>query len=154
MAKTVHVGMTYEACPICTEKMAGDVIIQRKLTVNPSKELEELKDKVVGFSSTPCSKCLENLAGRTAAIVMVAELSGKEFHEVYRTGIAAFIPNEDFKTAFKLDEEMQKFRDKHRFIFIDHHAARKIGLIKLEDYEKLNDRIRQAGKEPFVVVPS
>jgi hypothetical protein len=127
-------------CYFCNE--ASTILIHKR-----GKSLKELDGKVVNME--PCPKCIEYMKLGVILITIDDAKSGApsspDFHwskekmpNPYRTG-GFFVVSEDFiKRVFNPPELVAQVL-KHRFSFIEHEAAEKLGLFQHVSQEKANE---------------
>lgn len=137
-ARKEHVALT--KCYFCNED--NEILLARTYTHNgePLHDLAPYHGKVA--SMTPCNKCEGYMKQGVILLTIDAEKSGPNWNKPpvgaekgwmpnpYRTGGFFVVRDEAIKRMF---DSMADWAIKHRWMFIEHEAAEKLGFFKQEN---------------------
>ena len=124
-------------CYFCNEDY--EIIMSRRLTINPDPKIEEMNGKVIDMS--PCPKCQELMKKGIILITFDPAKSEPEWYKSkmpnpYRTG-GWFVVTEDGFKRMVNNKGLVDYALKARWLFIEHEVAVRVGLF--DAMEKSND---------------
>ena len=126
MSSKVGVALLKYVCPICGQinEDASTIAINSLLTEKAAKEVEDMNNKVVGFSEKPCKECQSYIDKGALFIIGIDPEKSDDVSNPYRTGHLVGIKR---KSEFvkHLPEEYQK-KDA---IYMDYREMEKFGMI-------------------------
>lgn len=91
------VALTKECCPVCLKEKDGAIVMNTKLTKKAAHEVEELHNKVVGYSDCMCDECLERVG---TGIYLITMDCSESYENPIRTGEVFKISREVFEDTF------------------------------------------------------
>ena len=116
-------------CPICGQinEDASAIALNSLLTEEAAKKVEDMNNKVVGFSEKPCKECQSYIDKGTLFIIGIDSEKSDDMSNPYRSGHLVGIKR---KSEFvkHLPEEYQK-KDA---IYMDYREMEKLGMINQE----------------------
>lgn len=134
-----RVGVALTRCFYCGE---GDrILLNKVLTEHMAKRVESAHNCVLDME--PCNKCKELMGKGVILITIDVAKSDPNWNtnpdadksnwmpNPYRTG-GFFVITDDAVKRIIDNEEMAAWALKHRFMFIEHEAAEKLGLFQVE----------------------
>ena len=126
MSSKVGVALLKYVCPICGQvnEDASTIAINTLLTEKAAKEVEDMNNKVVGFSEKPCKKCQSYIDKGALFIIGIDPEKSDDMSNPYRTGHLVGIKRES-EFVKHLPEEYQK-KDA---IYMDYKEMEKFGMI-------------------------
>ena len=126
MSSKVGVALLKYVCPICGQinEDASTIAINSLLIEKAAKEVEDMNNKVVGFSEKPCKECQSYIDKGALFIIGIDAEKSDDMSNPYRTGHLVGIKR---KSEFvkHLPEDYQK-KDA---IYMDYREMEKFGMI-------------------------
>jgi hypothetical protein len=88
MSSKVGVALLNYVCPICGQinEDASTIAINSLLTENAAKKVEDMNNKVVGFSEKPCKECQSYIDKGALFIIGIDTEKSDDMSNPYRTG--------------------------------------------------------------------
>jgi len=131
MGMKPELGVALTKCYFCGEN--DTIVMNTRLTKHMAEKVEELNGKVIHMN--PCNKCQGYMKQGIILLTFDPHQSDPNWNEdpmpnPYRTG-GFFVVTEEFLSRI-LQPEMFEWAKKHRFMFIEHEAAGKLGLFEAE----------------------
>jgi hypothetical protein len=100
MSNKLGVALTKTLCPICTEEMDGDILINTRLTEGAAKKVEAMHNQVVGWSKTLCPNCLD-MKSKGFILIGAVEAKTEDVTNPYRSGNIWVVKQEVADDLFK-----------------------------------------------------
>ena len=134
MKQETKVGVALTKCYFCGED--DRIVLNSTLTEHHASKVEQAHGKVIDME--PCAKCQEWMKQGIILLTIDPAKSDPDWNRKplpnpYRTGGFTVIKEEALKRI--LPPTMAQWAIKHRFMFIEHEAAEKLGIIKETDHE-------------------
>lgn len=104
-----EVGIVYELCPCCGNRMNPKIIIPEKFDEKTAKQIKEADGKVIGISEKFCKNCQDNIDNEYVLLVGIDPEKSKpekEFinpQEAYRTGNAIWVAKDELDKIFDVE---------------------------------------------------
>ena len=129
MTNKVGVALLKYDCPICGQinEDASTIAINSLLTEKAAKKVEDMHNKVVGFSDKPCKECQSYIDKGALFIIGIDVEKSNDMFNPYRTGHLVGIKRES-EFVKHLPEEYQK-KDA---IYMDYKEMENFGMINQE----------------------
>ena len=129
MSNKVGVALLKYVCPICGQvnEDSSTIAINSLLTEKAAKKVEDMNNKVVGFSEKPCKECQSYIDKGALFIIGIDTEKSDDRSNPYRTGHLVGIKRES-EFVKHLPEEYQK-KDA---IYMDYKEMEKFGMINQE----------------------
>lgn len=121
------VALTKELCPVCCKEIDGPLLINKRLTKKPSKKMESLNNKVIGFADHCCEECAKYKDDAVYFVSIDESKSSQSLKELYRTGKISGV-KKDSKFIEQFKDFIVTLKDGTKIIFIDEQAGIKLGL--------------------------
>lgn len=125
----MHLGvaLTKELCPVCCKEIDGPLLINKRLTKKPSKKMESLNNKVIGFADHCCEECAKYKDDAVYFVSIDESKSSQSLKELYRTGKISGV-KKDSKFIEQFKDFIVTLKDGTKIIFIDEQVGIKFGL--------------------------
>jgi len=129
MSNKVGVALLKYVCPICGQvnEDASAIAINSLLTEKAAKKVEDMHNKVVGFSDKPCKECQSYIDKGAFFVIGIDTEKSDDMSNPYRTGHLVGIKRES-EFVKHLPEEYQK-KDA---IYMDYREMEQLGMINNE----------------------
>ena len=129
MSNKVGVALLKYVCPICGQvnEDASAIAINSLLTEKAAKKVEDMHNKVVGFSEKPCKECQSYIDKGAFFVIGIDSAKSDDMSNPYRTGHLVGIKRES-EFVKHLPEEYQK-KDA---IYMYYREMEKFGMINQE----------------------
>ena len=126
MSSKVGAALLKYVCPICGQinEDASAIAINSLLTEKTAKEVEDMNNKIVGFSEKPCKECQSYIDKGAFFVIGIDSEKSDDMSNPYRTGHLVGIKRES-EFVKHLPEEYQK-KDA---IYMDYREMEKFGMI-------------------------
>ena len=85
MSNKLGVALTKTLCPICTEEMDGDILLNTRLTEGEAKKVQAMYNQVVSWSKTLCPDCLD-MKSKGFILIGAVEVKTEDVTNPYRSG--------------------------------------------------------------------
>ena len=127
MSNKVGVALLKYVCPICGQinEDASAIAINSLLTEKAAKKVEDMNNKVVGFSEKPCKECQSILYQGALFIIGIDPEKSDDMSNPYRTGHLVSIKRES-EFIKHIHEEYQK-KDA---IYMDYREMKQLSMIE------------------------
>ena len=129
MSSKVGVALLKYVCPICGQinEDASAIAINSLLTEKAVKKVEDMHNKVVGFSEKPCKECQSYIDKGAFFIIGIDSGKSDDMSNPYRTGHLVGIKRES-----EFVKHLPKEYQKKDAIYMDYREMEKFGMIKQE----------------------
>jgi hypothetical protein len=126
MSNKVGVALLKYVCPICGQinEDASTIAINSLLTEKAAKKVEDMHNKVVGFSEKPCKECQSYIDKGALFIIGIDPEKSDDMSNPYRTGHLVGI-NRESEFVKHLPEEYKK----KNAIYMDYREMEKFDMI-------------------------
>lgn len=122
--------IVHELCPICGRPMNESIVMNRRLTKKPSKKIEELNGKAIGFSKDACEECVKHKDDCVYVIgIDPSKSDNKRMEGIYRTGHIVGI-RKDFKMFIDHPEFILKTDNGVQFCFLEDDLGKQFGFFE------------------------
>ena len=114
-------------CPICGQinEDASAIVMNTRLTKADAKKVEEMHDKVVGYSDRPCKECQKIIDQDAFFVIGIDPEKSDDMKNPWRTGHLVGI-----KKASEFYQHLPKEYKGKDALFMDYREMEKFGMIR------------------------
>ena len=114
-------------CPICgqIDEDASAIVMNKRLTKAYAKKVEDMHDKVIGFSDKPCKECQKILDQDAFFVIGIDPEKSDDMKNPWRTGHLVGI-----KKASKFYQHLPEEYKGKDALFMDYREMEKFGMIQ------------------------
>ena len=114
-------------CPICGQvnEDASVIVMNTRLTKADAKKVEEMQDKVIGFSDKPCKECQKILDQDAFFVIGIDPDKSDDMKNPWRTGHLVGIK----KSSEFYQHLPEEYKGKNA-LFMDYREMEKFGMIQ------------------------
>ena len=114
-------------CPICGQinEDASSIVMNTRLTKADAKKVEEMHDKVVGYSDKPCKECQKILDQDAFFVIGIDPEKSDDMKNPWRTGHLVGI-----KKASEFYQHLPEEYKGKNALFMDYREMRQLGMIR------------------------
>ena len=128
MSEDFGLALVKELCPICAKEIDGPIIMGNILSKKNAQKINEMRGKVIGWASKPCSECQKHIDNGVFFVIGV-DIEKSTDEGLYRSGhIVGIKSDSDFVKS--LNEEERK----HNAIYMDFREMIRYGMIDIEEH--------------------
>ena len=114
-------------CPICgqIDEDASAIVMNTRLTKADAKKVEEMHNKIVGYSDKPCKECQKILDQDAFFVIGIDPEKSDDMKNPWRTGHLVGI-----KKASKFYQHLSEEYKGKNALFMDYKEMRQLGMIR------------------------
>lgn len=114
-------------CPICGQinEDASSIVMNTRLTKADAKKVEEMHNKVVGYSDKPCKECQKILDQDAFFVIGIDLEKSDDMKNPWRTGHLVGI-----KKASEFYQHLPEEYKGKNALFMDYREIRQLGMIR------------------------
>ena len=114
-------------CPICgqIDEDASSIVMNTRLTKADAKKVEEMHNKVVGYSDKPCKECQKILDQGAFFVIGIDPEKSDDMKNPWRTGHLVGI-----KKASEFYQHLPEEYKGKNALFMDYREMRQLGMIR------------------------
>ena len=127
MKKKLGVALVKYVCPICGEAKEDlqAIVINTQLTESMAEKVEEMHDKVIGFSDKPCKECQKILDQDAFFVIGIDPEKSDDMKNPWRTGHLVGI-----KKASEFYQHLPEEYKGKNALFMDYREMRQLRMIR------------------------
>jgi len=126
--KELEVAMTYRLCPVCTKKIAAEIVMNSLLTKAEAAKVKELHGQVVGMNDKMCDECKEAI-GDGVYFIGIDLARSTDHRNPYRSGNIVGIKREAAERMLEGHPDKNTVLEKQA-CFIDVEEMKAMGMIE------------------------
>ena len=125
--KKLGIAIVKYVCPICGQinEDASSIVMNTRLTKADAKKVEEMHDKVVGYSDKPCKECQKILDHGAFFVIGIDLEKSDDMKNPWKTGHLVGI-----KKASEFYQHLPEEYKGKNALFMDYREMEKFGMIR------------------------